>query len=55
MSAFQALPASLAAARVLAHLEPGVRGQDPGALDVGTVLRESAAFRALALATLELV
>ncbi|HET9449912.1 MAG TPA: flagellar hook-length control protein FliK, partial [Aggregicoccus sp.] len=55
VSAFQALPASLAAARVLAHLEPAVRGQDPGALEVGTVLRESAAFRAVALATLELV
>ena len=55
VEAFQALPASLAAARVLAQLEPGVRGKDPGALDAGAVLRESAAFRALALAALELV
>jgi hypothetical protein len=52
-SAFDASPASLAAARVLAQYEPAVRGGDPLRVEVGTVLRASGAFRALALRALE--
>ncbi|QRK09515.1 flagellar hook-length control protein FliK [Archangium violaceum] len=55
VAAFRAVPASLAASRVLAHLSPEVRGSDPSSLDVGTVLRTSTAFRAVALAALETV
>lgn len=55
VKAFRAVPASLAASRVLAHLSPEVRGSDPTKLDVGTVLRTSSAFRAVALAALETV
>ncbi|HLM45922.1 MAG TPA: flagellar hook-length control protein FliK, partial [Myxococcaceae bacterium] len=55
VAAFRAVPASLAASRVLAHLSPEVRGADPSTVDVGTVLRTSAAFRAVALAALEVV
>ena len=55
VAAFRAVPASLAASRVLAHLSPEVRGVDPSTVDVGTVLRTSTAFRAVALAALEVV
>jgi hypothetical protein len=55
VAAFRAVPASLAASRVLAHLAPEVRGGDPATVDTGTVLRSSTAFRAVALAALELV
>jgi hypothetical protein len=55
VAAFRAVPASLAASRVLAHLSPEVRGSDPATVDVGTVLRTSPAFRAVALASLEVV
>ena len=55
VAAFRAVPASLAASRVLAHLSPEVRGSDPSKVDVGTVLRTSTAFRAVALAALETV
>ncbi|MBF5042480.1 flagellar hook-length control protein FliK [Aggregicoccus sp. 17bor-14] len=54
VAAFRALPATLAACRVLAHLDAGVRGTDPAAVDVGAVLAQSPAFRALALAALDL-
>ncbi|REG26782.1 lipopolysaccharide biosynthesis regulator YciM [Archangium gephyra] len=55
VAAFRAVPTSLAASRVLAHLSPEVRGSDPSKVDVGTVLRTSTAFRAVALAALETV
>ncbi|WNG50593.1 flagellar hook-length control protein FliK [Archangium minus] len=55
VAAFRAVPASLAASRVLAYLSPEVRGSDPSSLDVGMVLRTSTAFRAVALAALESV
>ncbi|HEY0096192.1 MAG TPA: hypothetical protein VGB96_17825, partial [Archangium sp.] len=55
VTAFRAVPASLAASRVLAHLSPEVRGSDPSQVDVGTVLRTSTAFRAVALVALETV
>jgi hypothetical protein len=51
--AFGAYPASLAFCRVLAQLDPSVRGGDPALVDVATVLRGSAAFHAVALAALE--
>jgi tetratricopeptide (TPR) repeat protein len=53
VAAFHAVPASLAASRVLAHLSPEVRGANPSEVDVGTVLRGSTAFHAVALAALE--
>jgi hypothetical protein len=46
--AFGAAPASLAACRVLAHLDPLVRGGDPRKVDVAAVLRQSDAFSAIA-------
>ena len=46
--AFAAVPASLAAARVLAQLDATVRGGNPARVDVSAVLRESAAFKAIA-------
>jgi tetratricopeptide (TPR) repeat protein len=55
VAAFRAVPTSLAASRVLAHLSPEVRGSNPSKVDVGTVLRTSTAFRAVALAALETV
>lgn len=51
--AFKAYPASLAMARVIAHLDDSVRGGDPRRVDLAHVLRGSAAFRAVALAALE--
>lgn len=55
VAAFRAAPASLAASRVLARLAPEVRGSDPSRSDVGTVLRTSTAFHAVARAALETV
>jgi hypothetical protein len=55
VTAFRAVPASLAAGRVLARLEPDMRGGDPREVDVGAVLAASSLFRAVALAALELV
>ncbi|HYO53494.1 tetratricopeptide repeat protein, partial [Archangium sp.] len=55
VAAFRAVPASLAASRVLAHLSPEVRGSDPTRVDVGTALRTSTAFHAVALTALETV
>jgi tetratricopeptide (TPR) repeat protein len=52
-AAFTAYPASLAAGRVLARLDDSVRGGDPRAVDEAVVLRQSAAFRAVALRALE--
>lgn len=51
--AFQSYPASLAFLRVLAQLDTSVRGSDPAKVDVGAVLRQSPAFRAVALAAVE--
>lgn len=53
--AFKANPASLAAARVVAHLEGTVRGRDPSTWQVAAVLKNSEAFRAVAFAALALV
>jgi len=46
--AFGAAPSSLAACRVLAHLDPLVRGGDPRKVDVAAVLRQSDTFPAIA-------
>ena len=46
--AFGAVPASLAACRVLAHLDPLVRGSDPRKVDAAAVLQQSDAFLAIA-------
>lgn len=51
--AFKSYPASLALCRVLAQWDDAVRGSDPRRIDTAKVLRESAAFRAVALAALE--
>lgn len=55
VAAFLALPSSLAAGRVLARLEPDVRGGDPTTVDVAAVLGSSDTFKALALAALQAV
>ncbi|MFL5348692.1 MAG: flagellar hook-length control protein FliK [Hyalangium sp.] len=55
VEAFRAVPASLAAGRVLAQLDPDVRGGDPAGVDTGAVLGASPVFRAVALTVLELV
>jgi hypothetical protein len=55
VAAFRAVPASLAAGRVLARLDPDMRGGDPSDVDEGAVLSANAAFRAVALTVLELV
>ncbi|MDQ3266718.1 MAG: hypothetical protein M3Y59_24220, partial [Myxococcota bacterium] len=53
--AYQAVPGALAASRVLGHLDASARGGDPLKLDLGPVLRRSAAFRAVAAKALDLV
>ncbi|HZA13055.1 MAG TPA: hypothetical protein VE618_01105, partial [Myxococcaceae bacterium] len=53
--AFDANPTSLAACRVLAHLDPSVRGGDPASVYIPAVLRGSDAFRAIAFRALELI
>ncbi|RKG62325.1 flagellar hook-length control protein FliK [Corallococcus sp. AB011P] len=53
VAAWRAMPASLAAGRVLARLDSDVRGGDPASVDVGAVLSRSEAFRQLALASLD--
>jgi len=50
--AFRAAPASLAACRVVAHLDASVRGADPGSVDVARVLKTSPSFRVLAATAL---
>jgi tetratricopeptide (TPR) repeat protein len=55
VAAFRAVPASLAAGRVLARLDPDMRGGDPNDVDEGAVLSANPAFRAVALSVLELV
>ena len=55
VEAFRAVPASLAAGRVLARLDSEVRGGDPSRVDEAAVLAASPAFRAVALTVLELV
>lgn len=50
--AFEAFPSSLAFSRVLAQLDDTTRGSDPAKVDVGRVLRKSAAFKAVALSAL---
>ncbi|AEI64797.1 flagellar hook-length control protein FliK [Corallococcus macrosporus] len=52
VAAFRAVPASLAAGRVLARLDAEVRGGDPSQVDVGAVLARGDTFRALALCVL---
>jgi tetratricopeptide (TPR) repeat protein len=53
--AFVAIPASLAACRVVARLEASVRGGDPLKVDVPEVLRASAAFETIARRALALI
>ncbi|HVE86536.1 MAG TPA: hypothetical protein VND93_26950, partial [Myxococcales bacterium] len=53
--AFAAAPGSLAACRVVAHLDPLVRGGDPRKVDVPAVLRQSDAFSAIARKALSLL
>ncbi len=55
VAAFEAVPSSLAACRVLAQLEPSARGQSPAALDARAALANSRAFRAIARKLLGLV
>jgi hypothetical protein len=55
VNAFNAAPGSWAAARVLAQLDATVRGSDPAQVDAAAVLRESAAFRAIATRALEIL
>ncbi len=52
-AAFRAAPSSLAASRVVALLDPSVRGGDPTRVDVAAVSKTSTAFRALALEALK--
>ncbi len=51
--AFEAYPASLAFSRVLALLDDSVRGGDPAQVELAAVLRQSPAFRAVALWALD--
>jgi tetratricopeptide (TPR) repeat protein len=53
VAAFRAFPASLAAGRVLARLDPEVRGTDPARVEVGLVLARGTTFRAVALSVLD--
>jgi hypothetical protein len=53
VTAFDAVPSSLAAARVLARLDPQVRGADPSNLVEPEVLRKSGAFIAVARRAIE--
>jgi tetratricopeptide (TPR) repeat protein len=53
VAAFRAMPSSLAAGRVLARLDPQVRGGDPAKVEVGLVLARGGVFRALALSVLD--
>jgi tetratricopeptide (TPR) repeat protein len=55
VSAFEAYPVSLAAGRVLAHLDSRVRGTDPSALMLNEVLPDNAEFRAVARKALEIL
>ncbi|WP_224364763.1 flagellar hook-length control protein FliK [Hyalangium versicolor] len=55
VDAFRAMPASLAAGRVLARLDPDVRGGDPTEVAEAAVLMGSPIFRAVALTALDLV
>ncbi len=54
-AAFEAYPVSLAASRVLAQLDPRVRGGDPAAVRLNEVLPESASFRAVAKKAIEIL
>jgi hypothetical protein len=53
--AFLAVPAPLAAARVLLFLDTGVRGAELGGLDAAAVLGQSEAFLAVVQSALALV
>jgi hypothetical protein len=50
--AFQAVPSSLAAGRVLALLDDSVRGQDPMQVNIRDVLRNNRAYQGVAYAAL---
>ncbi|MCI0670461.1 MAG: flagellar hook-length control protein FliK, partial [Myxococcaceae bacterium] len=52
--ALRAVPSPLAAARVVAQLDPAVRGGDPATVRLAQVLAQSDAFKALALEALAL-
>ena len=53
--AFAAVPGSLAACRVIAHLDPLVRGSDPRKVDVAAVLVQSDAFATIARKALSIL
>jgi hypothetical protein len=53
VSAFDAYPVSLAAGRVLAHLDARTRGSDPAAVQLNEVLPGSLAFKAVAVRALQ--
>jgi len=53
--AFDAIPASLAACRVVAQLDHRVRGSNPAHVNVGQLLRTNSAFEALAIHALGLM
>lgn len=54
-AAFEAYPVSLAASRVLAQLDPRVRGGDPATVRLNEVLPESSSFRAVAKKAIEIL
>ncbi|MFZ5471849.1 MAG: flagellar hook-length control protein FliK [Myxococcota bacterium] len=55
VTAFDAYPASLAAARVLTQLDARVRGMDPSLVQMSELLPDSQAFRAVASHALQMV
>lgn len=52
-AAFDAMPSTLAAAKVISRLDPSVRGADPTGIEPAEVLRQSAAFLAVARRALD--
>jgi hypothetical protein len=55
VAAFDAYPVSLAAARVLAHLDDRVRGSDPASVKLNELLPDSAPFEAVARRAIEIL
>ena len=55
VAAFEAYPVSLAAGRVLAHLDARVRGADPTTIHLNEVLPGSAAFLKVAKKAIEIL
>lgn len=53
VAAFDAMPSTLAAAKVIAQVDSSVRGAAPEGIELSAVLRQSEAFRRVALRALE--